>query len=241
MKLLYLLSLAAVTIAFPSQTRPYKKPGAGDSRSPCPGLNALANHGYLPHNGRGITGPQMIDAFSKAMNFQTNISQTAVNANFLPLGLDPVTSVVDLEDFFVPNVTDHRCSVARDDYQHPLNPHRIALAVAQGGGKTITPQIWGKSRVAIEHLTTNPPPYSNDIAAGEGTAGLMFLSVSQDSRNNGDYANVQARKDWLTVFMQDEFPIKLGWKPQVVQPTIDDLVGITGAITAARTQVLNSH
>lgn len=26
-------------------------PGDGDQRGPCPGLNALANHGYLPHNG----------------------------------------------------------------------------------------------------------------------------------------------------------------------------------------------
>ena len=26
-------------------------PGAGDLRGPCPGLNALANHGYFPRNG----------------------------------------------------------------------------------------------------------------------------------------------------------------------------------------------
>ena len=26
-------------------------PGSGDQRGPCPGLNALANHGYLPKNG----------------------------------------------------------------------------------------------------------------------------------------------------------------------------------------------
>lgn len=26
-------------------------PGPNDLRGPCPGLNALANHGYLPHNG----------------------------------------------------------------------------------------------------------------------------------------------------------------------------------------------
>lgn len=26
-------------------------PGSGDQRGPCPGLNALANHNYLPHNG----------------------------------------------------------------------------------------------------------------------------------------------------------------------------------------------
>lgn len=26
-------------------------PGAGDYRGPCPGLNAFANHNYIPHNG----------------------------------------------------------------------------------------------------------------------------------------------------------------------------------------------
>ncbi|KAJ3875198.1 hypothetical protein F5051DRAFT_70095 [Lentinula edodes] len=26
-------------------------PGSGDFRGPCPGLNAMANHGYIPHNG----------------------------------------------------------------------------------------------------------------------------------------------------------------------------------------------
>jgi hypothetical protein len=26
-------------------------PGPNDLRGPCPGLNAMANHGYLPHNG----------------------------------------------------------------------------------------------------------------------------------------------------------------------------------------------
>ena len=36
-------------------------PGAGDQRGPCPGLNALANHGYLPHNGVADI-PTMISA-----------------------------------------------------------------------------------------------------------------------------------------------------------------------------------
>lgn len=29
----------------------WQAPGPGDIRGPCPGLNALANHGYFPHNG----------------------------------------------------------------------------------------------------------------------------------------------------------------------------------------------
>lgn len=31
-------------------------PGQGDIRGPCPGLNAFANHNYLPHNGIATIG-----------------------------------------------------------------------------------------------------------------------------------------------------------------------------------------
>jgi hypothetical protein len=34
-----------------SGSHAFVAPGSGDKRGPCPGLNALANHGYLPHNG----------------------------------------------------------------------------------------------------------------------------------------------------------------------------------------------
>jgi hypothetical protein len=43
-----------------------KAPGEDDQRGPCPGLNALANHGYLPHNGIG-TLDQFIDAVMKGV------------------------------------------------------------------------------------------------------------------------------------------------------------------------------
>jgi hypothetical protein len=42
----------------------WKAPGKNDQRGPCPGLNALANHGYLPHNGIG-TIDQFIDSVMK--------------------------------------------------------------------------------------------------------------------------------------------------------------------------------
>ncbi|KAJ7676638.1 Chloroperoxidase [Mycena polygramma] len=29
----------------------FKPPGDGDLRGPCPGLNAMANHNFIPHNG----------------------------------------------------------------------------------------------------------------------------------------------------------------------------------------------
>ncbi|KAF9009259.1 Cloroperoxidase [Hymenopellis radicata] len=35
-------------------------PQAGDSRSVCPALNAMANHGYIPRNGRNLSIPTLI-------------------------------------------------------------------------------------------------------------------------------------------------------------------------------------
>ena len=35
----------------PGTTHQFIAPGSGDRRGPCPGLNAAANHGFLPRNG----------------------------------------------------------------------------------------------------------------------------------------------------------------------------------------------
>lgn len=50
----------------------------GDQRGPCPGLNAMANHGYIPHNGVA-TIQEFIDGtydgkpcFQDSKNFFTN-------------------------------------------------------------------------------------------------------------------------------------------------------------------------
>ncbi|KAK5722834.1 hypothetical protein LTR17_014220 [Elasticomyces elasticus] len=47
-----------------SGTHAFTPPGSGDARGFCPGLNALANHNYLPHNGVA-TITQFVDATTK--------------------------------------------------------------------------------------------------------------------------------------------------------------------------------
>ncbi|KIK68713.1 hypothetical protein GYMLUDRAFT_36202 [Collybiopsis luxurians FD-317 M1] len=37
-------------------------PGEDDLRSPCPGMNILANHGFLPRDGRNVTIPMTLKA-----------------------------------------------------------------------------------------------------------------------------------------------------------------------------------
>ena len=62
----------------PSNKRPepgyeFKAPGPNDSRGPCPGLNLLANHGYLPHNGH-VTFEQILSATSRGFNMGADLA-----------------------------------------------------------------------------------------------------------------------------------------------------------------------
>ncbi|CAD6892422.1 unnamed protein product [Tilletia controversa] len=89
----YITARQAVVGAFPAPSpqtdtssklvndasHPYKAPRATDQRGPCPGLNTLANHGYL--NRTGIVSPQDI---VKAVQAGYNMAQPL--ASFLAFG-----------------------------------------------------------------------------------------------------------------------------------------------------------
>lgn len=48
-------------------------------RAPCPVLNTLANHEFLPHDGRNITLDKAIDALGSAMNIAPALATTFFN------------------------------------------------------------------------------------------------------------------------------------------------------------------
>ncbi|CAE6416011.1 unnamed protein product [Rhizoctonia solani] len=68
----------------------FQAPRAGDKRGPCPGLNALANHGYLPHN--GVTSfTQAIEASNKVFGMGIEIA-TVLSLLGVFLDGNPLTS-----------------------------------------------------------------------------------------------------------------------------------------------------
>ncbi|TFK21070.1 Cloroperoxidase [Coprinopsis marcescibilis] len=64
---------------------PFRAPGPGDVRGPCPGLNTLANHGYLPRNGVA-TPAQMIQAAQDGFNMDNQPAHIAAYAAHLMNG-----------------------------------------------------------------------------------------------------------------------------------------------------------
>lgn len=72
-----LVGSVAATVS-PNNKRPepgydFQAPGPNDSRGPCPGLNLLANHGYLPRNGH-VTLGQVLEATARGFNMGADLA-----------------------------------------------------------------------------------------------------------------------------------------------------------------------
>ena len=48
-------------------------PGKNDLRGPCPGLNAMANHNYLPHNGVATISQFLQSTYDGTWSYELNI------------------------------------------------------------------------------------------------------------------------------------------------------------------------
>jgi len=93
----------------------YVAPQRGDSRSACPALNALANHGILPHSGRGISFVQLNKIVRDNYNFAPTFSWFVPNYIANILGRSYSTGTFDLEDISVHNGIEHDASLTRED------------------------------------------------------------------------------------------------------------------------------
>jgi len=102
----------------------YRAPTAGDARSPCPGWNTLANHGFINRNGRGITYDSFIQACSDAFGLSKVVSNIgAINAQIaaeiFPNGVMPSLEVLNPTH----NKIEHDASLTRLDLYLGDNIH----------------------------------------------------------------------------------------------------------------------
>ncbi|KAJ3510932.1 heme-thiolate peroxidase [Agrocybe chaxingu] len=76
------------------EAHPWKPLRPGDIRGPCPGLNTLASHGYLPRN--GVTTPaQMVAAAMEGFNMANGAALFATYAAHLMDG-NPITDLLSI-------------------------------------------------------------------------------------------------------------------------------------------------
>ncbi|KAF9260745.1 Cloroperoxidase [Marasmius fiardii PR-910] len=104
----------------------YQPPKEGDSRSACPALNALANHGILPRDGKNIPFTEMSRVVNESYNFAPSFCFFVPNysANFLKRDYNKDT--FNLEELSQHNAIEHDASLTREDVhfnQDQSKPH----------------------------------------------------------------------------------------------------------------------
>ncbi|KAK7704977.1 hypothetical protein SLS64_008325 [Diaporthe eres] len=92
------------------------------SRSPCPGLNGLANQGYIPRDGRNIDPAQLSEAMLEVMNLQIAPFETEINTT-LAHSTTGNSSTFNLEDSNVHNDIEIDGSLSRKDLYFGDNIH----------------------------------------------------------------------------------------------------------------------
>ncbi|KAI0742866.1 Cloroperoxidase [Daedaleopsis nitida] len=104
-------------------SHPYVPAGPNDSRSPCPALNALANHGHLPHDGRSITLTQLVSALRHVYNVSSPVAMGLSLGGLVLCGRKKpgltFARELDLHDLARHNFIEHDGSLVHADAPNP--------------------------------------------------------------------------------------------------------------------------
>jgi len=93
----------------------YEPAQEGDSRCPCPGLNAMANHGIIPRNGRGIKFAELNHQINTTFNFGPSFCSYVTHYAARMLNKSYSTGTFDLNELDMHNGIEHDGSLTRLD------------------------------------------------------------------------------------------------------------------------------
>ncbi|KAL0575208.1 hypothetical protein V5O48_006769 [Marasmius crinis-equi] len=210
----------------------FQAPTEDDARGPCPGLNTLANHGFLPRNGKNITIPVVLKAGlgkSDAMEFfpstpTDNLSPlegfnvhrelllTAAKAGVMASDLDDQFSLTDIG---LHGNIEHDASVSRVD--HALGNNLVfnetiftTLANSNPGVDYYNATSAGQVQKArLEQSKADNPKFRNTIKEFQirNRESALYLSVM------GDPTTGMAPKEYVNIFFREErMPLEEGWR-----------------------------
>jgi len=186
-------------------------PRAGDIRSPCPGWNTLANHGYINRNGRNISYDSFIAACSDAFGLPKVITvigavNAGIAAKIFPNGV--LNSLSDLSNTH--NVVEHDASLTRDDLylgnNVALNPSLLNAMIPNVNGIIRKENIAAFRTQRIKDSQARNPTFTWKVTAQQpvSAAESAFLHTIFGQGNG----TIPAK--WLYQFLKNE-QIPQGW------------------------------
>ncbi|KAK0755167.1 Chloroperoxidase [Schizothecium vesticola] len=200
-------------------------PGPNDSRSPCPGLNALANHGYLPRNGREIDINAIRTAVSVAYNYAPATFDDAFKeAVDFKLTTTGNASTIHLADLAKHDNIEFDGSLSRNDIFFGDNNHFDAKIWAMTSARLklndsgpeklenyVTVEVAAKAQAArvVDAKKANPSfnASANQMRGGPGTTALYLTTLWDDKAG-------AVPKSWIRAWFEcGRIPYHEGYQP----------------------------
>ncbi|SPO01815.1 related to chloroperoxidase [Cephalotrichum gorgonifer] len=246
------LPITAATLAFGltsaknhgglGSTSKWEPPGADDYRGPCPMMNTLANHKFLPHDGRMLTEDAVVHALSAALNFDASLGslmfKMAVGAN-----PEPNATFFTLDHLNRHNVLEHDASLSRsDDFfgnNHVFNQTVFDRTRAYWTGPILTADMLANSKIArqIESKAYNPTytftATTEQFSLGEIAAPIIVF---------GDLKAGTVNRSLVEYFFENErLPTELGWVVSANTVTQEAVLGVSDMIRNAASLITSSE
>ncbi|KAF8894242.1 Peroxidase, family 2-domain-containing protein [Mucidula mucida] len=225
------LAFVKQACAYPSGDHEFVAPGPNDVRSPCPGLNSLANHGYLPRDGKNITIPIMMQAGIEGFNVQPDVILLAARVSLLTSTY--AWDAFSLEDIRLHGNIEHDASISRMDEALGSNWEfnediYSVLANSNPGSDNYNASSAG----AVQHERLMQSLRDNNETRNtlheltiRTRESALYLSVM------GNATTGEAPKKFVDVFFrEDRLPIEEGWKRSPVPITSDTIHNIEQVI-----------
>ncbi|KAK2614984.1 hypothetical protein N8I77_001764 [Diaporthe amygdali] len=231
MRAVNLCLLLSITSALCQSTEQlWQAPSPDDSRAPCPLLNTLANHGYLPRDGKNITVDKLIEGMHAGLNLREDAKLffRLQGNKALEASSTGNKDTFQLSDLNKHNLIEHDASLSRADIffgdNWSFNQTIFDETKSYWPSTTISLSDAAKALVARQKSAESiNPDYNLPLDGHTNSLGqtAMYLGLF------GDYDDGNANRSWVEYFFENErLPFELGWQRR----SDDDKIPATGIL-----------
>ncbi|KAF7924644.1 uncharacterized protein EAE97_010595 [Botrytis byssoidea] len=214
-----------------------------DFRGPCPMMNTLANHGFLPRDGRNLTEYNVVKGLNDGLNFNKSLATVMFQQAIPASPAYPNTTFFTLDDLNRHNVLEHDGSISRSDAyfgnNHVFNQTIFDTTKVYWPSEVLTAQhlVDGKLFRQIVSRSTNPnftfTSTTEAFSLGEMAAPVVAF---------GDKFAVTANRTLVESWIENErLPTELGWSKPVEEITLEDITYVTeylGNLTTVQSDIV---
>jgi hypothetical protein len=197
-------------------------------------MNTLANHGFLPRDGRNITQENAVHALNTGLNFDTSIAkimwQQAVIAN-----PTPNATFFTLDHLNRHNVLEHDASLSRSDAyfgnNHVFNQTVFDTSKAFWTAELVTPLMMANSKIfrQVESRAYNP-----NYTFGANVEPFSLGEMAAPFLIFGDIPAATTNRTFVEFFFENEkLPSELGWSKQKEEIKLEDVMRMSEVIANA--------